>query len=211
VRTHALQTIYAFLLERPFSGAHNGMRARRTVNVSKLREILSQLPILTTLVLVFLASLITYAVVSYSGGSQAPTNDYPKGFPVIFNAITDPTGTRYLPYDSNPADTFTVSNPVTVAMAIGGGRLYQTEGDPVLIGYGHLHVLIDSPLPSPGDTVAADDTHIDLADASHVLKLPALSPGEHTISAVWTDSRNNTGGGLLASATIKIDVSPPSS
>jgi hypothetical protein len=32
-----------------------------------------------------------------------------------------------------------------------------------------------------------------------------------TISAVWTDSRNNTGGGLLASATIKIDVSLPSS
>lgn len=56
-------------------------------------------------------------------------------------------------------------------------------------------MLIDSPLPLPGDTVAADDTHIDLADASHVLKLPALSPGEHTISAVWTDSRNNTGGG----------------
>jgi hypothetical protein len=73
--------------------------------------------------------------------------------------------------------------------------------------------LIASPLPSPGDTVAADDTHIDLADASHVLKLPSLSPGEHTLSAVWTDSRNNTGGVgyQIASATIKINVSPPSS
>jgi hypothetical protein len=178
--------------------------------VSKLREILSQLPILTILAIVFLASLVTYAVVSYSDVSQAPTPYYPRGFPVIFNAITDPTGTRYLPYDPNPADTFAVSNPVTVAMAIGGGRLYQKEGDPVQTGYGHLHVLIDAPLPSPGDVVAADDTHIDLADASHVLKLPALSPGEHTISAVWTDSRNNADYGS-ASATIKIDVSPPSS
>ncbi len=181
--------------------------------MNKLREILSRLPIFTILVLVFSASLVTYAVVVKSNAAQAPTPDYPKGFPVVFNAITDPTGTRNLPYDSNPADTFTVSNPITVAMAIGGGRLYQKESDPVVLGYGHLHVLIDSPLPSPGDTVAADATHIDLADASHVLKLPALSPGEHTISAVWTDSRNNTGGvgDQIASATIKIDVSPPSS
>jgi Domain of unknown function (DUF4399) len=179
--------------------------------MTKPREILSRLPILTILVLVFSASLVTYAVIVKSDASQPPTNDYPKGFPVIFNAITDPAGTRYLPYDPNPADTFTVSNPITVAMAIGGGRLYQKEGDPVLIGYGHLHVLIDSPLPSPGDTVAADDKHIDLADASHVLNLPLLAPGEHTLSAVWTDSRNNTGGGLLASAMIKVDVSPPSS
>jgi len=177
--------------------------------VSKLRQILSQLPFLTILVLVFSAGLVIYAVVHVSKESPQ-TVEHPTGFPVVFNAITDPTGTRNLPYDQNPADTFTVSNPVTVAMAIGGGRLFQKEGDPVLIGYGHLHVLIDSPLPLPGDTVTADDTHIDLADASHVLKLPTLPPGQHTISAVWTDSRNSADYGS-ATATIKINVSPPSS
>jgi Domain of unknown function (DUF4399) len=177
--------------------------------LSKLRETLSRLPLLTILALVFLASLITYAVVGYSSGSQPPTVYYPKGYPLLFNAITDPAGTKNLPYDPNPSDTFTVSNPITVAMAIGGGRIYQKEGEPVEVGYGHLHVLIDSPLPSPGDVIATDDTHIDLADASHVLKLPALSAGQHTISAVWSDSRNSAGYGS-ATATIKIDVSPPS-
>ena len=95
-------------------------------------------------------------------------------------------------------------------MAIGGGRIYQKEGQPVQVGYGHLHVLIDSPLPSPGDLIITDDAHIDLADASHVLKLPTLSAGQHTISAVWSDSRTSAGYGS-ATATIKIDVSLPSS
>ena len=178
--------------------------------MSKLREILSRLPILTLLAIVFLASLITYAVVGYSSGSQQPTLDYPKGFPLVINAITDPSGTRNVPYDPNPSDTFTVSNPITVAMAIGGGRIYQKEGEPVQVGRGHLHVLIDASLPLPGDLIATDDTHIDLADASHVLKLPTLSAGQHTISAVWSDSHNSAGYGS-ATATIKIDVSAPTS
>lgn len=42
------------------------------------------------------------------------------------------------------------------------------------------------------------------------LEVARAFPGEHTISAVWTDSRNNAGY-RSATATIKIDVAPPSS
>ena len=41
-------------------------------------------------------------------------------------------------------------------------------------------------------------------------QLPTLSGGQHTISAVWSDSHNSAGYGS-ATATIKIDVSLPSS
>jgi len=146
------------------------------------------------------------AVYSSTLPTSTGTADYPKGVPIVFSAITDGSGTRYPPDVAEPAEEYTVSNPVTVAMAIGAGLRYQKEGELPELNYGHLHVFTDEPLPGPLDTITADDTHIDLGDGSHKLTLPALEPGHHTISAVWTDS-SNLAGAPVASATIKLFVS----
>jgi Domain of unknown function (DUF4399) len=149
--------------------------------VSKLREILSQLPILTILALVFLAGLITYAVVEGSGsGSGASARPTPA-----LHSIQTP-----LPLSigfSTLRDGARVNNPVSVAMDIGGIR-YQKAGDPVRAGYGHLGLIVDGPTPAAGDRFAADATHIDLIDGSHVTTLQALSSGPHTLTAVWANA-----------------------
>ena len=150
----------------------------RTVDVSKLREILSQLPILTILALVLLAGLISYAVVEGSGSVLTrPT-------PALHSIQTPiPPSVEF----STLQDGVTVSNPVYVAMAIGGIR-YQKAGEPVQTGYGHLGLIVDGATPATGDRFVADLTHIDLIDGSHVTTLQTLAPGPHTLTAVWANA-----------------------
>jgi Domain of unknown function (DUF4399) len=148
--------------------------------VSKLHEILSQLPILTMVALVFLAGLITYAAVEGSGnGSSAsvPT-------PALHSIQAPPPESVEF---STLQDGDTVNNPVSVAMDIGGVR-YQKAGEPVKAGYGHLGLIVDGLTPAAGDRFAADAMHIDLIDGSHVTTLQALSPGPHTLTAVWANA-----------------------
>ncbi len=149
--------------------------------MSKLREILRELPILTILALVFLAGLITYAVVDGSGsGNSASARPTPA-----LDSIQAP-----LPASvefSTLQDGATVNNPVSVAMAIAGVR-YQKQGDPVQAGYGHLGLIVDGPTPAAGDRFVADAAHIDLIDGSHVTTLQTLAPGPHTLTAVWTNA-----------------------
>ena len=149
--------------------------------MSKLREILSQLPILTILALVFLAGLITYAVVEGSGSDSSasvrPTSalqsiQTPIPPSVVFSTLKDGT---------------TVNNPVSVAMAIGGIR-YQNAGEPVQAGYGHLGLIVDGPTPAAGDRFVADATHIDLIDGSHITTLQTLASGPHTLTAIWANA-----------------------
>ncbi len=158
------------------------MRARLKdyPTVNKLREILSELPILTILALVFLAGLITYAVVEGSGSGSSASVPTPA-----LHSIQAP-----LPESvefSTLQDGDTVNNPVSVAMAIGGVR-YQKAGDPVQAGYGHLGLIVDGPTPAVGDRLVADATHIDLIDGSHVTTLQTLAPGPHTLTAVWANA-----------------------
>ena len=133
------------------------------------------------------------------------TADYPKGYPVVFSDIADDGGERYPPAVAEPSEVYAVTNPVTVWLAIGAGLTFAREDEPPQINRGHLHVLIDAPLPGPEETIPDDDTHIDLGDASHVLTLPRLSPGDHRISAVWTSSSNETGP-LVEYSTVKLNV-----
>jgi hypothetical protein len=149
--------------------------------VSRLREILSELPILTILALVFLAGLITYAVVDGSGsGSSASA----RPTPALHSIQTPlPASVEF----STLRDGATVNNPVSVAMAIGGIR-YQTAGEPVRAGYGHLGLIVDGPTPAAGDRFVDDDAHIDLIDGSHVTTLQTLAAGPHTLTAVWANA-----------------------
>jgi Domain of unknown function (DUF4399) len=82
-------------------------------------------------------------------------------------------------------DGAAVNNPVSVAI---GGIRYQKQGDPVQAGYGHLRLIVDGRNPCGGDGFAADVTHIDLIDGSHVTTLQTLAPGLYTLTAVWANA-----------------------
>jgi hypothetical protein len=186
---------------------------------SLIKRVAGGVPIVPTLALLASAGVAAYALRVGSSSSDTPIGPaptptpaayYPLGPPIVFNSIVDPSGTQYLPVESDIPEPYTVSNPVTVAMAIGAGLRFQKEGEPPAQNYGHLHVFIDAGTPLPLEPVDVDATHIDLADGSHVAQLPELDPGEHQVTAVWTDS-NNVTGYPVAAATIHLDISPPGS
>lgn len=149
--------------------------------MSKLREILSQLPFLTIIGLVFLAGLITYAVVE---GSGSGSSDSGRPTPTLHSIQTAPLASVEF---STLKDGATVNNPLTVAMDVGGVR-FQKAGATVAPGYGHLGLIVDGPTPAAGDKFVDDAAHIDLIDGSHVTTLPALVPGPHTLTVVWADA-----------------------
>jgi hypothetical protein len=170
--------------------------------VSRLREILTQLPFLTIIALVFLAALITYAVVE---GSASGSSDSGRPTPALHSIQTPlPAAVEF----STLQDGATVSNPLTVAMDVGGVR-YQKAGDPVQAGYGHLGLIVDGPTPAAGDKFVDDVTHFDLIDGSHVTTLPTLAPGPHTLTAVWADANDVISTPLL-SQTVHITVTDSS-
>ncbi len=168
--------------------------------MSKLREILTQLPFLTIIALVFLAGLITYAVLegSGSGASGGPT-------PALHSIQTLPPASVEF---STLQDGATVTNPLTVAMDVGGVR-FQKAGATVAAGYGHLGLIVDGPTPAAGDKFVDDATHIDLIDGSHVTTLPTLAPGPHTLTAIWADA-DDVITTLLLTQTIHVTVTESS-
>ncbi|MEO8456708.1 MAG: hypothetical protein ABI559_02740 [Chloroflexota bacterium] len=139
----------------------------------------------------------------FSAPVDSPT--FPKGYPVIFNRIESSAGTTYFTDVAEQPGVYDATDPVFLAIAIGGGLRFQKEGELARLNYGHLHVLIDSTVPGPLETILPDSNHIDLADGSYVITLPDLSPGPHTVNAVWTDSNNNTGV-FVGYATLHINV-----
>jgi hypothetical protein len=167
--------------------------------VKRLREILTQLPVLTILALVFLAALITYAVVEGSGSGSSDS----RPTPALHHIQTPlPAVVEF----STLQDGVTVNNPLTVAMDVGGVR-FQKAGATVAPGYGHLGLIVDGPTPAAGDKFVDDATHIDLIDGSHVTTLRALAPGPHTLTAVWADAGDTIATPLL-SQTIHVTVTP---
>jgi hypothetical protein len=166
-------------------------------------------------VIAAVAGIIVYTIggVSFSSSGATPTPlptvYYPEGEPVIFVSITDAAGVTYLPYESKPPDVYNVSNPIMLALGIGAGMRYQNPGEAVTAGHGHLYVLIDDDAPPiPGDLMVPDATHISLGNA-HVVTLPQLSPGRHTISAVFADASEHVTA-PYGVAVLQIDVAPPS-
>lgn len=169
--------------------------------MSRLREILSQLPILTIFAMVFLAGLITYAVVQGSGSGSSDS----QPTPALHSIQTLPPATVEF---STLLDGGTVTNPLTVAMDVGGVR-YQRQGATVAAGYGHLGLIVDGATPAAGDKFVDDATHIDLIDGSHVTTLQTLAPGPHTLTAVWANADDIITTPLLAQ-TIHITVTDSS-
>lgn len=100
--------------------------------------------------------------------------------------------TNYLPVEVkfvSPQNGDNVTNPVVLRMAV-SGVLFEPSTVPAKQGQGHLLVTIDGSAPAPGSVFKPDASHIDLSDGSHVMTLPPLSLGEHTLMAVWGDSND---------------------
>lgn len=154
-------------------------------------------PILTLVAIAIFVGLIAYAVIRGSDDNSAQTASTSRPTGSVLG-----TGVGFV----SPLDGDTVSNPITVNLAVGGLRL-QKAGEPVTAGFGHLGIVIDGPVPAEGTTFTADATHLDLANAEHAATLPSLRPGAHTLSVVFMNAANVSSGPLL-SETIHITVAP---
>lgn len=165
-----------------------------------------QVPWLPLFALVFAGGIATYAILhgSDGGGTAAPPR-FTAG-PTMAPRTTEGPSVII----TSPEDGSTVSNPVEVAMAIGGGLRYQGPSETPNLTNGHLFVLIDEPVPAGNTQLSANDSQIDLGITSHETTLPALPVGEHTITAVWVDADNYTNLDVI-SQTITVTVAPPAS
>ena len=80
----------------------------------------------------------------------------------------------------SPTEGATVANPVTVTVKP------ADPGSPAMAGMGpgaHLHLIVDSPLPTAGSMVPMDARHIHLLQNRTTTTL-SLPPGRHTLQLI---------------------------
>jgi hypothetical protein len=72
-------------------------------------------------------------------------------------------------------------------------------------GHGHVHIIVDAPLPEAGEMVPMDERHIHLmhGEEQAVLQLP---PGDHTLQLVMSGTGHRVGTPPVASPRITIHV-----
>jgi hypothetical protein len=85
----------------------------------------------------------------------------------------------------SPAPGAVVTSPVTVTISPGGGSAAMDMAMPGMSGmaHGHLHLIIDAPLPPTGAHIPMDKRHLHLmhGETSKTISLP---PGQHTIQLI---------------------------
>lgn len=89
---------------------------------------------------------------------------------------------------SNLKQGQTVSNPVEICMQA-TGVVIEAVSNGVRPGHGHLHILVDYPLPTNLNqplSFNVPENVIHLGDGSHCRTL-TLSPGKHTLRALVAD------------------------
>ncbi len=80
----------------------------------------------------------------------------------------------------SPTNGATVASPVTITVKP------ADPGSPAMAGMGpgaHVHLLVNSPLPTPGSMVPMDARHIHLMHGETSTTL-SLAPGRHTIQLI---------------------------
>lgn len=171
-------------------------RGRRIWFVGRVRPLARNLPILPLLVIAGVAVLFAYALLRGDGsGTEPPATE------VLGPRATISPSVQFV----SPLDGATVTNPVTVRMAIAGLRFAKTS-EPAQSGYGHLVLIIDGEPPPAGEAVPRGPNIIHLDDASHVTTLPRLAPGPHTLTVLFADSNEVFADATLAQ-TITVTVS----
>ena len=110
------------------------------------------------------------------------------------------------PQFTNFKDGDTVSNPVVVRFTSTGATMRHSMGHTATtMPLGHLHLIIDAPLPPAGQMVPMDSRHIHLSHGESQATLH-LVPGDHSLQLVLAGADHHVGNPLVASAKIIIHV-----
>ena len=110
------------------------------------------------------------------------------------------------PQFTNVKDGDTVSNPVVVRFTSTGATMRHSMGHTATaMPLGHLHLIIDAPLPPAGQMVPMDSRHIHFSHGESQATLH-LVPGDHSLQLVLAGADHHVGNPPVASAKIIIHV-----
>lgn len=110
------------------------------------------------------------------------------------------------PQFTNLKDGDTVSNPVIVRFTSAGTTMGHNMGHTATtMALGHLHLIIDAPLPAAGQMVPMNNRYIHLLHGETPATLHLL-PGDHTLQLVLAGADHHVGNPPITSAKIIIHV-----
>jgi len=110
------------------------------------------------------------------------------------------------PQFTNFKDRDTVSNPVIVRFTSAGTTMGHNMGHTATtMALGHLHLIIDAPLPAAGQMVPMNSRYIHLLHGETQATLHLL-PGDHTLQLVLASADHHVGNPPITSAKIIIHV-----
>ena len=112
-----------------------------------------------------------------------------------------PEGARV--YIISPENGAEVSSPVTVRFGLSG--MGVAPAGVKRAGTGHHHLIIDSPLPPPGQPVPADEKHRHFGGGQTEVTVE-LSPGTHTLQLLLADDMHVPHDPLVASDVVTVVV-----
>ena len=138
-----------------------------------------------------IAVVVVVAVIGTWSADAASTNDG-----------RSPAGPQF----TNFKDGDTVSNPVIVRFTSAGATMRDNMGHTTTaMPLGHLHLIIDAPVPAAGQMVPMDSRHIHLLHGETQATLHLL-PGDHTLQLVLAGADHHVGNPPITSAKIIIHV-----
>jgi len=138
-----------------------------------------------------IAAVMLMAVIGTCSADAAPTNDGGS-----------PAGPQF----TNFKDGDTVSNPVIVRFTSAGATMGHKMGHTATTMLpGHLHLIIDAPLPAAGQMVPMDSRHIHLLHGETQVTLHLL-PGDHSLQLVLAGADHHVGNLPITSAKIIVHV-----
>jgi hypothetical protein len=113
----------------------------------------------------------------------------------------------------SPTQGATVSSPVTITLSPGshvneGGTDAPGMSDmPGMshMAHGHLHLIVDAPLPAPGATIPMDRHHIHLMHGETSTRV-ALPQGQHTIQLIAGSAHHTVAPNAAHSAPVTFTV-----
>jgi len=138
-----------------------------------------------------IAAVVVMAVIGTGSVDAASTND-----------AMPPSGPQF----TNFKDGDTVRNPVIVRFTSAGATLRHNMGHTATtMPLGHLHLIIDAPLPAAGQMVPMDSRHIHLLHGETQATLHLL-PADHSLQLVLAGADHHVGNPPITSAKIIIHV-----
>jgi Domain of unknown function (DUF4399) len=138
-----------------------------------------------------IAAIVVMTVIGTWSADAASTNDG-----------RSPGGPQF----TNLKDGDAVSNPVIVRFTSAGATMRDNMGHTATtMPLGHLHLIIDAPVPAAGQMVPMDSRHIHLLHGETQATLHLL-PGDHTLQLVLAGADHHVGNPPITSAKIIIHV-----